>query len=87
MTARVYLHPTLVARRAADIARRQPGKLGRDACGRPFVLPSADPLAQNSEFGIQNSEIPYWERLIRALRALIPARQAQPPSRGEVREP
>jgi hypothetical protein len=42
----ILFHPTLLARRAAEIARTQGGKLERDACGRPFVVPAADPLAE-----------------------------------------
>jgi hypothetical protein len=45
VTARVYLHPALLARRAAEIAQSQGGRIGRDPCGRPFVLPAGDPLA------------------------------------------
>jgi hypothetical protein len=44
---RIYLHPALLARRAAEIAESQRGRIiGRDACGRPFVVAGADPLAE-----------------------------------------
>lgn len=46
MTAKILFHPTLLARRAAEIAQRQGGRIRRDACGRPFVVAGADPFAE-----------------------------------------
>lgn len=43
--ATIYLHPRLLARRAAEIAQSQGGRIARDACGRPFVR-GADPLTR-----------------------------------------
>jgi hypothetical protein len=39
----VYLHPALLARRAAEIARSQGCQIGRDSRGRPFILAAAEP--------------------------------------------
>lgn len=44
-SARVYLHPALLARRAGEIARAQHGRIAADARGRPFVV-GAEPLAE-----------------------------------------
>lgn len=44
-SARILFHPALLARRAAEIAESQGGRIGRDARGRPFVVAGADPLA------------------------------------------
>jgi hypothetical protein len=73
LSARVYLHPALLARRAAEIARTQCGKLERDACGRPFV-PAADPLAEPPAERRRDPMRFAW--LIRVIRAL-----GRPPSR------
>ena len=86
MSAVILFHPRCFARHAAEIARSQGGRLGQDACGRPFVLylpkagllPSrfviagADPLAEPPAGPMRFA----W--LIRALRALA----ARPPSPG-----
>jgi hypothetical protein len=68
---KVLFHPTLLASRAAEIARQQkaglhnPARIEQDARGRPFIRAAEDPLApalpeDPRRFG----------RLIRALRAL-----------------
>jgi hypothetical protein len=80
-TARILFHPTMLARHAAEIARSQGGKLERDACGRPFVSPGADPLAEappsykHAGAGVDPST--GLGRLIWALRAL----GTRPPSK------
>jgi hypothetical protein len=68
-SAQIYLHPTLLARRAAEIAQSQGGRIGRDACGRPFVRSAADPLAEAPAPAAPPDPMRF-ERLIRALRAL-----------------
>lgn len=60
--ARIYLYPTLLARRAAEIAQSQRGRLERDACGRPFV-PETPPATAP-----ENPRRFEW--LIRVIRAL-----------------
>lgn len=86
-SAKILFHPTLRVSRAAEIARSQQAvKIERDACGRPFIMPSSDPLAEPEAPEPRFAE--RWERLIQAIRALIPAaRQARPPFRREARGP
>jgi hypothetical protein len=75
VSATVYLHPRLLARRGAEIAQSQGGRIARDACGRPFVR-GADPLTQQG--GRPLAEAPAapteergrFEWLLRAIRAL-----------------
>ena len=90
-TARIYFHPTLLARRAAEIAAREkdslarlrnPARLGRDACGRPFVLGPYPPAAANDERGPPPTLPPSaqgrrsLDRLIRALLEWLPPTEA-----------
>lgn len=64
----VFFHPTLLARRAREIAEGQRGRIGRDACGRPFVR-AADPLAEAPAASPTRSPMRFaW--LIRLIRAL-----------------
>ena len=75
MTAKIYLHPTLLARRAGEIAKSHGAtRLEQDARGRPFIM-VADPLAEAPAAGPGSPWACAW--LIRVLRAL--GREAGPP--------
>jgi hypothetical protein len=77
VTARVYLHPRLLVSCAAQIAQSQGGRIARDACGRPFVVPHTDPLAEVAPAAPEDPM--RFEPLIRALRALaawVPSTEA-----------
>lgn len=80
---RVLFHPTLLAHRAAEIARSQgASRLERDACGRPFVRGrGADPLGEAA-----NEPQPLrFAWLIRVIHAL--GREAGPPMGWPVGNP
>ena len=73
-SARILFHPTLLARRAAEIARTQgASRLEQDACGRPFIR-AADPLATAANDPLARPMRLAW--LIRLMHAL--GREAGP---------
>ena len=69
---RIYLHPTLLARRAAEIARGQGAtRIEWDARGRPF-LRGADPLAESPAAAEPPHEPMRFAWLIRLIHSLAP---------------
>lgn len=70
MSCKVLLHPHCLARRAAEIAQSQGARIERDAHGRPFIVPSGDPLAPPAAPAKPEMDPVRFERLRRALEAL-----------------